>query len=83
MNHKIYFYNPYIILKIFISCTDEYDSLPSKPEVEYLKKFISHEPQKIYLQSLHHLKDLSLYYISYTDMTHNLASPSGRKRTFT
>ena len=58
----------------------QYDlSFRSKPEVEWFLKIISHEPQKIFLQSLHHLKDLSLYYILYTDMTLIWPSPSGRK----
>ena len=34
-----------------------------------IKEIISHEPQKIFLQSLHHLKDLSRCDISCTDMT--------------
>ena len=44
MNHKRYFYNPYIILKIFHDVTfraqtwPQYDlSFRSKPEVEYFK----------------------------------------------
>ena len=44
MNHKRYFYNPYIILKIFHDVTfraqtwPQYDlSSRSKPEVEYFK----------------------------------------------
>ena len=43
--------------------------LPVETGSLIFQKIISHEPQKIFLQSLHHLKDLSLYYISYTDMT--------------
>ena len=43
--------------------------LPVETGSWIFKKIISHEPQKVFLQSLHHLKDLSLYYISYTDMT--------------
>ena len=45
MNHKRYFYNPYINLKIFHDVTSraqtwpQYDlSFRSKPEVEYFKK---------------------------------------------
>ena len=76
MNHKRYFYNPYIILKIFHDVTfraqtwPQYDlSFRSKPEVEYFKKSYLMNHKDIFSQSLHHLKDLSLYYISYTDMT--------------
>ena len=43
--------------------------LPVETGSWIFQKIISHEPQKIFLQSLHHLKDVSLYYISYTDMT--------------
>ena len=43
--------------------------LPVETGSWIFQKIISHEPQKIFLQSLHHLKDLSLYYILYTDMT--------------
>ena len=37
-------------------------------------------PQKIFLKSVHHLKDLSPCDISCTDMTPNMTSPSGRNR---
>ena len=45
------------------------------------QNIMSHEPQKIFLQSLHHLKDLELCHISFR---HNLnqTSPSSRKRKF-
>ena len=65
MNHKIYFHNRYTILKIFQYATFLSQTWPqsdlyfwSKPEVKYLKKSISHEPLKIFSQSLYHFKDL-------------------------
>ena len=43
--------------------------LPVETGSWIFQKIISHEPQEIFSQYLHHLKDLSLYYISYTDRT--------------
>ena len=54
-NHKRYFHNPCIILKIFHYVTFHSQT---KLEVDYFTKSISHEPQKIFAQCLHHLKYL-------------------------
>ena len=51
-------------------------------QILIFQKIISHEPQKILTQSLHHLTDLELCDIPYIDMAPIWWPPSGRNQKF-